>query len=53
VAGGAGGAGVVIVKYPSGNNLSVGAGLTAATSNNVSGFKVTTFNAGTGNVSWA
>ena len=49
--GGAGGSGVVILRYPSSKTISIGAGLTGSTST-VGSDKVTTFTAGTGNVSW-
>ena len=50
---GAGGSGVVILKYPSALTISnPGGGLTYTTSTSGS-YKITTFTAGTGNVSWA
>jgi hypothetical protein len=49
---GAGGSGVVILRYPSAYTITVGAGLSATTST-VGSNKVTTFTAGTGNVSWS
>lgn len=49
---GAGGSGVVILRYPSANTVTVGGGLTASTATDGS-FKVTTFTAGTGTISWA
>ena len=51
--GAAGGSGVVIIKYPSVFTISnPGGGLTFTTAT-ASGFSVTTFTAGTGNVSWS
>ena len=47
-----GSAGVVILRYPSSNTITIGAGLTGSTST-VGANKVTTITAGTGNVSWA
>ena len=52
LAGGAGGSGVVILRYPNTKTITVGAGLTSNT-NTVGNNKVTKINAGTGNVSWA
>ena len=49
---GAGGSGVVILRYPSGYTITIGAGLTGSTSTDGSD-KVTTITAGSGNVSWA
>jgi hypothetical protein len=49
--GGLGGSGVVIIRYPSGKTITIGAGLTGTTSTDGS-YKVTTITAGTGNVSW-
>jgi len=49
---GAGGSGVVILRYPSTRTITLGAGLTGTTAT-VSSNKVTTITAGTGNVSWA
>ena len=51
-AGTSGGSGVVILKYPSSKTITVGAGLTSTTDTQGSD-KITTFTAGTGNVSWA
>lgn len=52
--GGNGGSGIVIVKYPDEYTLSnPGGGLTFTTSTAVSGFKVTTFTAGTGNIQFS
>jgi hypothetical protein len=42
----------VIVRYPSANSISVGAGLTASTTT-VGANKVTTFTAGTGTISFS
>jgi hypothetical protein len=49
--GASGGNGIVILRYPDTATITVGAGLTATTATTGS-TKVTTFNAGTGNVSW-
>ena len=50
--GGTGGSGIVIIKYPDVFTISnPGGGLTYSTSTS-SGFSVTTFTAGTGNISW-
>ena len=51
-AGGAGGSGIVIIRYPSARTIVVGAGLTASTVT-VGANKVTTFTAGTGNISFS
>ena len=51
-AGTAGGSGVVILRYPSVNNITVGAGLTSTTFTEGSN-KVTVFTAGTGTISWS
>jgi hypothetical protein len=52
-AGGNGGSGVVILKYADTITISnPGGGLTYSTSTS-GGFSVTTFTAGTGNVSWS
>jgi hypothetical protein len=51
--GGAGGSGVVILKYPDTLTLTIDAGLTSTTdSSTVAGYKITTFTAGTGNVTF-
>ena len=47
---GAGGSGVVILKYPNTYSLTIDAGLTSTTDTSVTGFKITTFTAGTGSV---
>jgi hypothetical protein len=47
-----GGSGVVIIRYPSANTVTVGAGLTATTST-VGANKVTIFTAGTGTISFS
>jgi len=52
-AGGNGGSGIVKLKYPDANTITIGAGLTGTTSSPSGGFKITTITAGTGNVSWA
>jgi hypothetical protein len=49
---GAGGSGVVILRYPNTYTITLGAGLTGTTTT-VSTDKVTTITAGSGNVSWA
>ena len=49
---GSGGSGVVILRYPIANTITVGAGLTGSTATDGL-FKVTTITAGSGNVSWA
>jgi hypothetical protein len=49
-----GGSGIVILRYDSLLTISnPGGGLTFSTSTAVSGFKITTFTAGTGNVQWS
>ena len=48
---GAGGSGIVILRYASALSITVGAGLTATTASDGSS-KVTSFTAGTGNVQW-
>jgi hypothetical protein len=50
---GAGGSGVVILKYPDTRTITIGAGLTGSTASPSGGFIVTTITAGSGNVSWA
>lgn len=52
-ASGNGGSGVVILKYPNSKTATISVGLTHSTSTAVSGYKVTTFTAGTGTVSFA
>lgn len=49
---GSGGSGVVILRYPSVYNITVGAGLTSSTATDGTS-KVTTFTAGTGNISFS
>jgi hypothetical protein len=52
-AGGAGGSGIVILKYPDTLTISnPGGGLTYSTAT-AGGFSVTTFTAGTGDVQWS
>ena len=52
--GSAGGDGVVILKYPISLSITIGGGLTATTdSSSVSGFKITTFTAGTDDISFS
>jgi hypothetical protein len=48
---GAGGSGVVILRYAAGMTITLGAGLTGTTATDGAS-KVTTITAGTGNVSW-
>ena len=50
--GGSGGSGIVILKYPDTKTLTIGAGLTYSTSTAVSGYKITSFTAGTGTISF-
>ena len=50
--GGAGGSGVVIIRYPNTYTVTIGAGLTGSTATDGSD-KVTTFTAGTGNISFS
>ena len=50
--GGAGGSGVVILRYPSDFTITVGGGLTSSTATSGTS-KITTFTAGTDNVSFA
>ena len=51
--GGAGGSGIVILRYLTADGtITIGAGLTGSTATDGS-HKVTTITAGTGNVSWA
>ena len=50
--GGSGGSGIVILKYPDTKTLTIGAGLTHSTSTAVSGYKITSFTAGTGTISF-
>lgn len=49
---GSGGSGVVILRYPSTNTLTIGSGLTGTTATDGSD-KITTFTAGTGNISFS
>jgi len=51
-AGGAGGSGVVILRYPDTQTITIGAGLTGTESAASGGYKRATLTAGTGNVSW-
>jgi len=51
--GGNGGSGTVIIKYPDDYTLTIGGGLTSSTPAAAGGFKVTTFTAGTDNISFA
>ena len=50
--GGAGGSGVVIIKYSNTYTPTIGAGLTSSTATS-GAYKITTFTAGTGTVSFA
>ena len=50
--GGSGGSGIVIIRYPSDYTITVGSGLTSSTST-VGSDKVTTFTAGTDNISFS
>ena len=50
---GAGGSGIVILKYPDTLTITIGAGLTGTTASPSGGYKVTSFTAGTGTVSFA
>ena len=52
VLGGAGGSGVVILRYPNTYTVTIGSGLTGSTATDGSD-KVTTFTAGTGNISFS
>lgn len=53
-AGGSGGSGIVILKYPDTFTITIGAGLTGTTdTSSVPDFAITTITVGTGNVSWA
>ena len=49
---GMGGSGVVILKYPSTKNPTISNGLTSTTSTAVAGFKITTFTAGSGTITF-
>ena len=48
-----GGSGIVIIKYPDTLTLTVGSNLTSSTDTSVSGFKITTFTAGSDTISWS
>jgi hypothetical protein len=48
-----GGSGVVILRYPDTNTISIGAGLTGSESSASGGYKRATLTAGSGNVSWS
>ena len=50
---GAGGSGVVILKYPDSFTINVGTGLTAGSTYTSGGYKVTPIKSGTGTVSWS
>jgi hypothetical protein len=50
--GGTGGSGIVILRYPSARNITIGVGLTGSTSTDGL-FKVTSITSGSGNVSWS
>ena len=49
---GSGGSGVVIIRYPNAYTVTIGSGLTGSTATDGSD-KVTTFTAGTGNISFS
>jgi hypothetical protein len=51
LAGGSGGSGVVIVRYPKAYDITIGVGLTGSTVTDGE-FKATTITAGSGFVSW-
>jgi hypothetical protein len=52
--GGFGGSGIVIVKYPDTRTANIPAGITASTNSSaVPGYKITTFSAGTGTVTFS
>jgi hypothetical protein len=51
-AGGAGGSGIVIIKFPKTFDINIGAGLTGTTIIDNT-FKITTFTAGTGTVTFS
>ena len=51
-AGGNGGSGVVILRYPDTNTITIGAGLTGTESAASGGYKRATITVGSGNVSW-
>lgn len=52
VVGGAGGSGIVILRYPDTRTITIGAGLTGTESAASGGYKRATITAGSGNVSW-
>lgn len=52
-AGKTGGSGIVVLKYSDNYGITVGAGLTSSTSSPAGGYKITTFTAGTGTVSFS
>lgn len=52
-AGGAGGSGIVIVRIPENYGYSVSAGLTYSVSTSVAGFKIISFTAGTGTITFS
>jgi hypothetical protein len=50
---GAGGSGIVVLKYPDAYTISNPGGGLGYSSSTSGGFTVTTFTSGTGNVSWS
>jgi hypothetical protein len=50
--GGTGGSGIVIIRYPSYYSPTISGGLTSSTSTAISGYKITSFTAGTGTVTF-
>ena len=48
-----GGSGIVIIKYSDTLTLTVGSNLTSSTDTSVSGFKITSFTAGSDTISWS
>jgi hypothetical protein len=52
-AGGSGGSGIVVLRYPDSRTITIGAGLTGTESAASGGYKRATITAGTGNVSWS
>ena len=52
IAGGSGGSGIIILRYPNTKTITIGSGLTGSTATDGSD-KVTTFTAGTGNISFS
>lgn len=50
--GGVGGSGIVIIKYPSYYSPTISGGLQSATSNAITGYKITSFTGGTGTITF-